>query len=612
MTDKFPFWLPSFRPEKAALALRFNQGNSYPGAPACSSDFRWVMLILLAVAVAAIVVNPFREFMSQDDGWAYARSVEHLLKTGEYRLDAWSAANMPVQIYLTAALAKLFGYSLSLLRLSTLGLLIAGLLSFHALLLELGVRADISAATTLVLFANPLVLMLSFTFMSDVQFMSWMLIALFLYVRGFRRQSNGLIFCGSLAAGCAIGTRQFGLAIVVGLAISYFVVSASGRPPLRRLLLALLAPAAAAVWQLKSGFANPNLTQVFRLYEQSDFVSQPPTIFLRELAWRVATIWRYIGMAMLAAIPLMIPLAAKLVRTIAPSSGRFSGRVRLTLAIAAIAAASIFLVYYRWSHSSFSARNDTDHFLPLWWMLPNVFWEHRTFMRWFDASGLVGAGLLGWIVIARCATLASVRQIAFEWLLLAAVGVSLLGLHLAYVQLNDTYIVDVLPFALLLVALVSPGAFISRRWVLGSIIVCGAIVLAQSFWLRGDFNAQEAQWRAADELLAEGNAAHCIGASRHWSEYHDAFDDWIAETHPSPSREVSLHAPFFAWLETRSFYALYQISSPWQQVGAAQGWEIKRELPYHSALLQQKTIKVFERIDDHSITTSCARNKAPE
>jgi hypothetical protein len=253
-------------------------------------------------------------------------------------------------------------------------------------------------------------------------------------------------------------------------------------------------------------------------------------------------------------------------------------------------------------------------------MLPNAFWEHRTFMRWFDASGLVGAGLLGWIGITRCATLTSVRQIAFEWLLLAAVGVSLLGLHLAYVQLNDTYIVDVLPFALLLVACASRDAFISRRWVLGSIGVCGAIVLAQSLWLRGDFNVQEAQWIAADELLADGNAADCIGASTHWSEYHGAFDEWLSETNPSfdtgreaisSTRPDSLHAPFYAWLEARSFYALYQISSPWE-VEPAQGWEIKRELPYHSALLQQKTISVFERIDDHSITTSCARNKALE
>src|SRR5438552_1400359 len=86
----------------------------------------WTAFLILApaLAMAIAIVNPLREFLSQDDGWAYARMVEHLLKTGQYRLDAWSAANMPVQIYLAAGLAKVFGYSLSLLRIATLLLLV--------------------------------------------------------------------------------------------------------------------------------------------------------------------------------------------------------------------------------------------------------------------------------------------------------------------------------------------------------------------------------------------------------------------------------------------------------------------------------------------------------
>ena len=56
--------------------------------------------------LAIIVINPFREMLSQDDGFAYARSVLYLLATGKYRLDSWSAANMPVQIYLAAGFSK--------------------------------------------------------------------------------------------------------------------------------------------------------------------------------------------------------------------------------------------------------------------------------------------------------------------------------------------------------------------------------------------------------------------------------------------------------------------------------------------------------------------------
>ena len=38
--------------------------------------------------------DPLR-FVYLDDDFAYARMVEHLLRTGQYRPDAWTAANLP-------------------------------------------------------------------------------------------------------------------------------------------------------------------------------------------------------------------------------------------------------------------------------------------------------------------------------------------------------------------------------------------------------------------------------------------------------------------------------------------------------------------------------------
>jgi 4-amino-4-deoxy-L-arabinose transferase-like glycosyltransferase len=151
------------------------------------------------------LINPFREMLSEDDSWAYARMVEHLLKTGKYELDAWSAANMPVQIYLAAAASKVAGYSLSILRGTTLTLFLVGVSSFYLLLREFGRDRAAAALATCALVASPLVLMLAFTFMSDVQFLGWLLLALWLYARGISRASLAPILLASIAAGCAIG-----------------------------------------------------------------------------------------------------------------------------------------------------------------------------------------------------------------------------------------------------------------------------------------------------------------------------------------------------------------------------------------------------------------------
>ena len=64
--------------------------------------------------------------ITDDDGFAYARTVRHLLETGEYQLDNWAAANPPAQIFVAAGLAKLFGYSIKVLVVSTLVLLMRG------------------------------------------------------------------------------------------------------------------------------------------------------------------------------------------------------------------------------------------------------------------------------------------------------------------------------------------------------------------------------------------------------------------------------------------------------------------------------------------------------
>ena len=68
--------------------------------------------LLLTLAATVTLVDPRRELLTWDDGWAYARSVALLLKTGHYKLDI-GAANTPVQIALAAFASKIFGYSLT-------------------------------------------------------------------------------------------------------------------------------------------------------------------------------------------------------------------------------------------------------------------------------------------------------------------------------------------------------------------------------------------------------------------------------------------------------------------------------------------------------------------
>ena len=582
---------PSARPE---VDVRSN------GLATKRGGRRWSLLLLGAVVLAtAVIVDPFREFLSEDDGWAYARSVEALLRTGSYRLDAWSAANNPVQIYLAAGLSHLFGYSLSLLRISTLLLLVAGLGAFHALLRELGVAERQSATLTLALFASPLVLMLSFTFMSDVQFMSWMVLASWLYVRGLKRRSVASLVAGAVAAACAIGTRQFGIALLAGLLIAWTLPRAGRRPPALYLVYAAALPLLAAAWQVWAGLGQPNFTQAVRLHEQAYYLSLPPLAMLRELTWRLSTIVQYLGLSMLPVLPLLI--ASLLDRESDAGTRRVTAKPSRAELLATLAFA--VLMAFSLVPSPLTTRDNAGHALPLWWMLPNAFWDHPFVTRGLALAGVAGAFILIVLAARRLAEGPALRDIEPARLVPACTGICLLMLHLSYVQLNDTYLVGLLPFALLIPAQQLRAATRASSALTASVILSIVMALLLAAWMRGDYNRQEAQWAAADRLVAIGEDPRCIGASRHWSEYHGAFDDWLAETYPrfdhtfgarSPAAPGSLHDPFYAWHELRSWQANFQVRPAWQLI-APPGWRIVSESPFRNAYFARRSIMTLQR-----------------
>ena len=161
--------------------------------------------------------------MTGDDGWAYALTVRHLLTTGEYRLHDWAAANMPVQIYWVSLLTDVFGYSFTVLRFATLILTLVGLISLYFLLRDFGTNDFEASLLTIVVLSSPRGPFLSFTFQTDVQFLGWLVLALWLYARALRHHSYSSMALASVAASAAVGTRQFGAALVAGLGATWLL-----------------------------------------------------------------------------------------------------------------------------------------------------------------------------------------------------------------------------------------------------------------------------------------------------------------------------------------------------------------------------------------------------
>jgi 4-amino-4-deoxy-L-arabinose transferase-like glycosyltransferase len=184
-------------------------------------------VLLFIYSAATLLLHPFPNLPFHDD-WTYAWSVEHFLKTGELRVLDWSVHYPFVQILWGSLFCLIFGFSFSALRVSTVVLAWLGALALYGTLRELGRARSESLIATVVLVANPVFFVLSFSFMTDVPFLSFANIAFFFIARGLSKQSSLEIYVGCIFAACALFIRQIAVAIPASLLL-YFLFTPSHR-----------------------------------------------------------------------------------------------------------------------------------------------------------------------------------------------------------------------------------------------------------------------------------------------------------------------------------------------------------------------------------------------
>ena len=459
-----------------------------------------LLLLLFCFFLVVAFVNPMRETAIADD-WAYASTVRHLIATGQYQLNDWSAANMPVQIYWAASLAKFFGYTLSVLRLSTLALLLVALISLYCMLRDFDVPTEEGSLLTAAMAVSPPVFCLSFTFQTDVQFLGWQILALWLYSRALRRNSHFFMIGGALAAAAAVGTRQFGVALVASLVAVWLLVE---RQRLRKApfyLTGLGLPLLATAWQFGFGINGPTFSQKVRLTEQWVYMSDLPRL-IGDFFWRPAVILQYLALYLVPALPLVAVLAKRTWQKDQAeqrSENLVSTKPWLwPLAWMIYLGAAVCFGYF------FYLRHVLMPYLA--WLLPNNQTADFGFKNHLILTLLTAsfAAALGWLLSGLFLSIQHWHKVSRSEAFVVFAGLGLLGVQLVYAQFYDVYLIQFLPFVLLALGLMCP------RWPTWLKVTIGAMsavaLLISSLWTRGNLERAEANWRAAE-------IAHSTGAA---------------------------------------------------------------------------------------------------
>jgi hypothetical protein len=125
------------------------------------------LLCALAVLLCELLAHSVANMGIIDDG-AYVPMVRTLAATGHIAYTGWAAGMLGWQLYLAAAFIKLFGFSFTAVRSSTLLVAMALAFAFQRSLVRAGISEPNATFGTLALVLSPLYLMLSVTFMSDI------------------------------------------------------------------------------------------------------------------------------------------------------------------------------------------------------------------------------------------------------------------------------------------------------------------------------------------------------------------------------------------------------------------------------------------------------------
>jgi hypothetical protein len=162
---------------------------------------------LFCYALFLIWINPFFEYVVGDD-WIYARSsydlaVNHLLKIHDP-----SVASLLWQAVWGYLFTLPFGFSFSALHVSTITIFVVGVV-FWYLTLRMYLNRELYVfAGTFLLIAIPQVPVLSITFNTDIHAMSYLLIALYFYLRYLRGHQWTHLAGGAIASSLGILVRQ--------------------------------------------------------------------------------------------------------------------------------------------------------------------------------------------------------------------------------------------------------------------------------------------------------------------------------------------------------------------------------------------------------------------
>ncbi len=168
------------------------------------------LLCSFAVLVCELIARPYVTMGVVDDG-PYILMARTLANTGHIAYNGWANPMLGWQLYIGAAFIKLFGFSFTAVRMSTLFVSMALVFGLQRTFVRAGISERNATLATVALALSPLYLMLSVVYMTDIFGLFAIVTCLYGCLRALESTtSNDTIFwlCFAVATNAVFGTAR--------------------------------------------------------------------------------------------------------------------------------------------------------------------------------------------------------------------------------------------------------------------------------------------------------------------------------------------------------------------------------------------------------------------
>jgi len=185
--------------------------SSVQGLPSIRRDgLRDLFALTILWLVAAIIVDPRGDFPLNDD-WVYGWPVSVFLDSGRFEILSWTGVSLIAHVFWGLLFCGVFGYSFTVLRISMLLLGLVGVLTTYHIFTLAEADRRIAFLVALILGFNPIYYELSFTFMTDVSFLAFVLLTLLFLFKFLESDRLSFLIAATVTAAFSTLIRDVGV-----------------------------------------------------------------------------------------------------------------------------------------------------------------------------------------------------------------------------------------------------------------------------------------------------------------------------------------------------------------------------------------------------------------